>query len=169
MIILRLNCRKRSLFGALALDARTQETDNQPMPSNSPETIARTNRNLIQFRTPPPAPPESPPELPVILGAEIAPQVADSDRERRERHLRRLLAEAWLWRPPGEIIEALLRRSERIGRRGETLSSCLPERPQRDRYYTQARRLRVKRLIATCSAGASPLYPEGHAILKRRR
>ena len=58
------------------------------------------------------------------------------------------IVEAWMWRDPGEIIDDLLRRSARIERRGEAISMRVVEqRPERDRYYTQARRLHVKQLM----------------------
>lgn len=57
------------------------------------------------------------------------------------------IVEAWMWRPPGEIIDRLMARSERTERRGETLSIKPPERQTRDRYYTQARRLHVQQLM----------------------
>lgn len=53
---------------------------------------------------------------------------------------------AWMWRDPGEIIETLLQISARSERRGEAISTR-PQRPDRDRYYTQARRLHVKQLM----------------------
>ena len=57
------------------------------------------------------------------------------------------IVEAWLWRDPGEIIDGLLRRSDKTERRGEAVSERLPDRQPRDRYYTQARRLHVKQLM----------------------
>lgn len=57
------------------------------------------------------------------------------------------IVEAWKWRPAGEIIERLLGESARTERRGEAISLRPTEHPQRDRYYTQARRLHVKQLM----------------------
>ena len=57
------------------------------------------------------------------------------------------IVEAWLWRPPGDIIERLMARSERCGRRGEALLTREPDHQPHDRYYTQARRLRVKQAM----------------------
>ena len=53
------------------------------------------------------------------------------------------IAEAWTYRDPQEIVDALLRRSGSVVRR----PSCQIEGPapcvNRDRYYRQARRLHV--------------------------
>ena len=56
------------------------------------------------------------------------------------------IVEYWLWNPPGDIIERLIARSERHEQRGETVPA-LPMITSRDRYYTQARRLHVKRAM----------------------
>lgn len=53
------------------------------------------------------------------------------------------MVEAWKWRSPGEIIERLLRVSA-------PALSTQPERPApkvRDRYYTQARHLRLVEIM----------------------
>lgn len=57
------------------------------------------------------------------------------------------IVEAWKWRPPGEIIERLLGEAARSERRGEAVSARVPDHQERDRYYTQARRLHVKQLM----------------------
>jgi len=57
------------------------------------------------------------------------------------------IVEAWKWQAPGDIIERLLGESARTERRGEAISAKPGEHPPRDRYYTQARRLRVKQLM----------------------
>lgn len=56
------------------------------------------------------------------------------------------ICERWLWRPPGEIIERLIAR-----RRPRLLIEVKPH-PVRDRYYTQARRLHLKRVMKTVRA-----------------
>lgn len=67
------------------------------------------------------------------------------------------IVEAWLWNDPGEIIEPLMRRTDRLERRARGDAEPLPivnetlSAPNavvvRDRYYTQARRLHVKHLM----------------------
>ena len=54
------------------------------------------------------------------------------------------IAEAWTYRDPQEIADALISRSMRIERRPSSpaTSSCMPA-INRDRYYRQARRLHV--------------------------
>lgn len=59
---------------------------------------------------------------------------------------------SWMWRPPGEIIEDLIAHSDRRAQRLEA-KACDVSREtkcgavRRDRYYTQARRLRVRELM----------------------
>lgn len=67
------------------------------------------------------------------------------------------IVEAWLWNDPGEIIEPLMRRTDRLERRARADAELLPVVSEtlgaphavvvRDRYYTQARRLHVKQLM----------------------
>ena len=57
------------------------------------------------------------------------------------------IVESWMWRDPGAVIDRLLARSARIERRGEAISLRPNARSPRDAYYTQARRLHVKRLM----------------------
>ena len=54
------------------------------------------------------------------------------------------IAEAWTYRDPQEITDALINRSARLGR-GPVLPPIAPSAPctTRDRYYRQARRLCV--------------------------
>ena len=51
------------------------------------------------------------------------------------------IAEAWTYRDPQEIADALISRSARTGR-GSSSPACSPS-TNRDRYYRQARRLHV--------------------------
>jgi hypothetical protein len=71
------------------------------------------------------------------------------------------IVEAWKWRDPEEIIEALLRESERRDRRATAMTESTEQGTgraigsltvrggcaKRDCYYTAARRLHVKRLM----------------------
>lgn len=57
------------------------------------------------------------------------------------------IVERWMWESPGDIIERLVARSERTDRRGEEISNRKAAPKQRDRYYTQARRIHVKQLL----------------------
>ena len=58
------------------------------------------------------------------------------------------IAEAWTYRDPQEIADALIGRSARL-RRGASSpapSTCAPS-TTRDRYYRQARRLHVRQAM----------------------
>lgn len=57
------------------------------------------------------------------------------------------IVEAWLWQPPGDIIERLLQRSAAREQRIVPVAIQVPERRPRDRYYTQARRLHVRQIM----------------------
>ena len=59
------------------------------------------------------------------------------------------IVEAWKWRDPGEMIERLLRDSERLARgpTREKLSLNVVVVVVRDRYYTLARKCHVKQLM----------------------
>lgn len=55
------------------------------------------------------------------------------------------IAEAWTYRDPQEIADALIGRSGKVARasgRGELVMGA-PAYQQRDRYYRQARHLRI--------------------------
>jgi hypothetical protein len=55
---------------------------------------------------------------------------------------------AWMWRDPQEIIEGLLRISERAESSATPSTGApAPNHAPRDRYYTMARRLPVKQLM----------------------
>jgi hypothetical protein len=57
---------------------------------------------------------------------------------------------AWMWRDPGEIIDELLSRSARQAARAQGLDVGRADsvsRPQRDRYYTQARRVHLQQIM----------------------
>lgn len=54
---------------------------------------------------------------------------------------------AWMWRDPEEIIEGLLALSSRSSPRLTIGMPAAVPRVDRDRYYTQARRLHVKQLM----------------------
>ncbi len=55
------------------------------------------------------------------------------------------VVESWKWRDPAEIIDELMWQSKRKERRGEAIS--VRPHKSRDRYYTQAKRLRIKNLM----------------------
>ncbi len=58
------------------------------------------------------------------------------------------VCERWMWESPGEIIERLVARSERLRLRVDPVSLVVvTRRTPRDRYYTQARRLRIRKLM----------------------
>ena len=58
------------------------------------------------------------------------------------------VAEAWMYRDPQEIVDALVGRSARLerGTSSPATSTCAPS-TNRDRYYRQARRLHVKQAM----------------------
>jgi len=58
------------------------------------------------------------------------------------------VAEAWMYRDPQEIVDALVGRSARMEHRPGTPATT-PSAPctNRDRYYRQARRLHVKQAM----------------------
>lgn len=49
------------------------------------------------------------------------------------------IVESWMYGDPGEIGDALMRRSERAASR-----PAQPQHLERDRYYTQARRAKIR-------------------------
>ena len=64
------------------------------------------------------------------------------------------VAEAWTYRDPQEIVDALLGRSARLERRASSPAgqpgACISGPPactNRDRYYRQARRLHVRQAM----------------------
>ena len=56
------------------------------------------------------------------------------------------VVESWLYLDPAEHGDALLARAARLGR-PSGLCSPAPCHPDRDRYYTMARRVHVKQLM----------------------
>lgn len=65
--------------------------------------------------------------------------------------MKRDIVEAWLWKPPGDIIEELLARSTRLELRAVSRETKCGAEPlqvlaRKDRYYTMARRARVRAL-----------------------
>ena len=54
------------------------------------------------------------------------------------------IVESWKWSSPEEIIERLLTISSRPA---SVMTAPLPAQKQRDKYYTQARRLHVRRMV----------------------
>lgn len=60
------------------------------------------------------------------------------------------IVERWMWQSPGDIIERLISRSAAQKLPNPPPSGPRPPpppAPPRDRYYTQARRVHVKRLM----------------------
>jgi hypothetical protein len=62
------------------------------------------------------------------------------------------IVEAWLWKAPGDIIEDLLARSTRLELRAVSRETKCGAEPgeasvRKDRYYTMARRARVRALL----------------------
>jgi hypothetical protein len=55
------------------------------------------------------------------------------------------IVESWLWRSPEEIIEPLLRRSDRQVEKA-VKADVIRAPAVKDRYYTMARKLYVKQL-----------------------
>jgi hypothetical protein len=56
------------------------------------------------------------------------------------------IAEAWTYRDPQEIADALISRSARIERGPSSPATC-SRSTSRDRYYRQARRLHVRQAM----------------------
>ena len=56
------------------------------------------------------------------------------------------VVEAWLYRDPADCADALIARSERLRDRAEVQVEG-PTKRERDRYYTRARRERIRRIM----------------------